>query len=88
MPRLSTSQSRSAFFMPPMKDAPPQPDPKLLGLQDYVASGRVFLGPGYFFPAAIPIEPYLQQFIFSGDVEAFLAALDTDWKRLAIRLSA
>ena len=48
----------------------------------------MFLGPGYFFPAAIPIEPYLQQFIFSGDVEAFLAALDTDWKRLAIRLSA
>ena len=87
-PATVTNYNQANLAFSPMKDAPPQPDPKLLGLQDYVASGRVFLGPGYFFPAAIPIEPYLQQFIFSGDVEAFLAALDTDWKRLAIRLSA
>ena len=87
-PEIVSAYNRDNLAFSPLNDAPPQDNPLVVGLQDHVARGRVYLGPNFFFPPAIPFEQYLQACILSQDYEPFLRALDNDWKRLAVRLSA
>lgn len=87
-PDIVSAYNRDNLAFSPLKDAPPQTNPLVVGLQDYVADGRVFLGPGFFFPPAIPLDQYVQACILSQDASSFLQSLDNDWKRLAVRLSA
>lgn len=69
----------------PLVDAPPQPDPRLAGLQPYVDDGRFYQGAGTYIPPTVPVGNYLQEAVLSGDAEKFLDTLDADWRRLALR---
>ncbi|GHH86471.1 carbohydrate-binding protein [Streptomyces sulfonofaciens] len=68
-------------------DAPPASDPRLTGLQHYVDAGAFYPGAGTFIPTSIPLGNYLQSAIATGNFEAMLKQLDSDWRRLAIRSS-
>jgi raffinose/stachyose/melibiose transport system substrate-binding protein len=87
-PDVCNAYNRDNLAFAPFIDAPPQTNPKIAGLQEYVAAGRIYQGAWRYIPTAIPIEPLCQKFILDGDVDGFLLQLDADWKRLAIRLSA
>jgi raffinose/stachyose/melibiose transport system substrate-binding protein len=68
-------------------DAPATRDPRLTGLQPYVDSGAFYPGAGTFIPPSIPLGNYLQRAIATGNFEAMLRQLDSDWRRIAIRSS-
>jgi len=67
------------------KDAPPQTDERLAGLQQYVDDAAFYQGAGTFIPTSIPLGNYLQTAIRSGDFDSMLRRLDADWRRLAGR---
>lgn len=69
----------------PLEDAPPQPDPRLEGLQSYVDEGRFYQGAGTYIPPTVPVGNYLQQAVLTGDADELLQTLDADWRRLALR---
>jgi raffinose/stachyose/melibiose transport system substrate-binding protein len=68
-----------------LKDAPPQQDERLAGLQSYVDSAAFYQGAGTFVPTSIPLGNYLQSAIRSGNFQGMLRQLDADWRRLAGR---
>lgn len=68
-------------------DAPAQDDPKVADMDAYVKSGRFYQGAGYFFPGAVSLQRYLQEYVYGGSLENFLGQLDRAWKRVAVRLS-
>jgi raffinose/stachyose/melibiose transport system substrate-binding protein len=68
-----------------IKDAPPQRDERLAGLQQYVDRAAFYQGAGTFVPLSIPLGNYLQTAISSGDFDGMLRRLDADWRRLARR---
>ena len=70
------------------KDAPRQKNPLVSDLNDYMFKGKYVQGPGLYIPFAIPVPTYIQEYIYSGNVDQFTAKLDRDWNRLAIRLAA
>ncbi len=67
------------------KDAPPQQDERVAGLQRYVDDAAFYQGAGTFIPTSIPLGNYLQTAIRSGDFDSMLRRLDADWRRLAGR---
>jgi ABC-type glycerol-3-phosphate transport system substrate-binding protein len=67
------------------KDAPPQTDERVAGLQRYVDDAAFYQGAGTFIPTSIPLGNYLQTAIRSGDFDSMLRKLDADWRRLAGR---
>lgn len=69
-------------------NAPPQTNPLVSDLNDYILGGKYVQGAGLYIPFAIPKLPYIQEYFYGGDVDAFTGQLDQDWKRLAIRLAA
>ena len=69
--------------------APVQDDPKVANMNQYVQAGRIYQGAHFYFPKAIPLERYLQAYVYgSMPAETVLANLDRDWKRLATRIAA
>ncbi|HEY0641196.1 MAG TPA: ABC transporter substrate-binding protein [Pseudonocardiaceae bacterium] len=84
---LHTYNTDNLAFSPD-KAAPKQENPLVSDLNAYLLTGRYAQGPGLYIPNAIPTNQYLQEYVYGGDIEPFLAKLDRDWKRLAIRLSA
>ena len=39
------------------------------------------------FPPAVTLNAYIQQFLISGDVDAFVSTLDTQWDKVVKRLA-
>lgn len=70
------------------KNAPPQTNPLVSDLNDYILGGKYVQGASLYIPFAIPKQAYIQEYFYGGDVDAFTSKLDRDWKRLAIRLAA
>lgn len=60
-------------------------DPALVGVQDYIDSGRIIGFTDHQFIPAIPLAPLLQTFLLTGDEDTFLAELDDNWDRVAKR---
>ena len=69
----------------PIKGSTAPVDKRVQGLAPYVKGGRFYQGAGTYFPFTIPLENYLQEFVITGDRNAFLTKLDNDWRRLAQR---
>ncbi|KQO59788.1 ABC transporter substrate-binding protein [Curtobacterium sp. Leaf261] len=67
------------------KNAPPQSDPRVAGLQPYVDDAAFYQGTGTFIPTSIPLGNYLQSATRSGNFDGMLQKLDADWRRLAGR---
>lgn len=76
-------QAQSTFS--PLVDAAPSTNPYLAGLNDYVEQGRIIGYLDHQIPAAVPLQPMLQQLIIDGDVDAFLTTLDNEWRKVAAR---
>jgi raffinose/stachyose/melibiose transport system substrate-binding protein len=77
------SVSQSTFS--PLKDAEPNPDPALAGLEPYFTDGRIIGFIDHQIPASIPLVNMLQTMVLTGDVPAFLADLDDEWSKVAAR---
>jgi raffinose/stachyose/melibiose transport system substrate-binding protein len=69
----------------PLKDAPPQQDPRMAGLQESLADGRIYQGANTYIPPGVPVGNYVQEALLSGDSDTMLRRLDEDWGRLAAR---
>jgi raffinose/stachyose/melibiose transport system substrate-binding protein len=72
----------------PTQNPPKVKDQRIAGLQPYVRSGAFYQGAGTFVPLTIPLGNYLQELVLTKDAKGFLSHLDSDWHRLAKRLSA
>jgi raffinose/stachyose/melibiose transport system substrate-binding protein len=72
----------------PTQNPPKVKDQRIAGLQPYVRSGAFYQGAGNFVPITIPLGNYLQDLVITKDAKGFLSHLDSDWHRLAKRLSA
>ncbi|WP_144715234.1 ABC transporter substrate-binding protein [Curtobacterium pusillum] len=84
-PEIIDGYNRDNLAYSTTKDAPPQQDERLAGLQRYVDDAAFYQGAGTFIPTSIPLGNYLQTAIRSGDFTSMLQRLDSDWRRLAGR---
>ncbi|MGN6409205.1 MAG: ABC transporter substrate-binding protein [Curtobacterium sp.] len=84
-PEVIDAYNRDNLAYSTTKDAPPQRDERLAGLQQYVDDAAFYQGAGTFIPTSIPLGNYLQSAIRSGDFTSMLRRLDADWRRLAGR---
>jgi ABC-type glycerol-3-phosphate transport system substrate-binding protein len=84
-PEIINAYNQDNLAYATTKDAPPQRDQRLAGLQTYVDRGAFYQGAGTFIPASVPLGNYLQSAISSGNFDGLLEDLDADWRRLARR---
>jgi raffinose/stachyose/melibiose transport system substrate-binding protein len=87
-PAVMNAYNQANLAFSPLKNAPPQTSPLVSGLNSYVSSGRFYQGPGTYVPNTIPIGNYIQEMMLTGNVGGFTSAMDSAFKRLAIRTSA
>ncbi|TDX77405.1 raffinose/stachyose/melibiose transport system substrate-binding protein [Rathayibacter sp. PhB151] len=76
-------ESQAAFS--PLVGAAPNSDPTLAELQPYFEQGRLIGFVDHQIPASIPLNPTLQAFLASGDADAALRTLDSEWRKVAAR---
>jgi raffinose/stachyose/melibiose transport system substrate-binding protein len=60
-------------------------DPALVGVQEYIDSGRIQGFTDHQFIPAIPLGPLLQQYLLDRNATAFVRGLDDNWDRVAQR---
>ena len=87
-PSVVNAYNQANLAFSPLKNAPPQKNPLVSGLQQYVSSGRFYQGPGTYVPLTIPIGNFIQEMMLTGNVSGFTSSMDGAFKRLAIRTSA
>jgi raffinose/stachyose/melibiose transport system substrate-binding protein len=87
-PSVLNAYNQANLAFSPLKNAPPQKNPLVSGLQPYVSTGRFYQGPGTYVPITIPVGNYVQEMMLTGDVSGFTSSMDSAFKRLAIRTSA
>lgn len=87
-PSVVNAYNQANLAFSPLKNAPPQTNPIVTGLQKYVSSGRFYQGPGTYVPLTIPIGNFIQEMMLTGNVSGFTSSMDSAFKRLAIRTSA
>lgn len=71
---------------PTLKGLKPQ-DEALQGLQRYFDDDRVATYSDHNFPQGVNLNNYMQQFLISRDVNAFIRTLDTQWNKVTARLA-
>ncbi|AND17967.1 ABC transporter substrate-binding protein [Rathayibacter tritici] len=76
-------ESQAAFS--PLVNAAPTADPTLAELQPYFEQGRLVGFVDHQIPASIPLNPTLQEFLASGDADAALRTLDSEWRKVSAR---
>jgi len=81
---VNTYNEKNAAFSP-LKDAPAVSNPQISGLNAAVQEARYFQGAVTYFPPSVPVNNYIQSFVYSKNGEQFLAALDDEWRRVAER---
>jgi raffinose/stachyose/melibiose transport system substrate-binding protein len=84
-PEVIDGYNRDNLAYSTRKNAPPQKDGRVAGLQSYVDDAAFYQGTGTFVPTSIPLGNYLQSATRSGNFDAMLQKLDADWRRLAGR---
>jgi raffinose/stachyose/melibiose transport system substrate-binding protein len=87
-PSILNAYNKANLAFSPLKNAPPQTNPLVSGLQPYVSSGRFYQGAGTYVPITIPVGNYIQEMMLTGNVSGFTSTMDSSFKRLAIRTSA
>jgi raffinose/stachyose/melibiose transport system substrate-binding protein len=81
---VNTYNEKNAAFSP-LKDAPAVSNPQISGLNAAVEQARYYQGAVTYFPPSVPVNNYVQSFVYSRNGEQFLAALDDEWRRVAER---
>lgn len=77
------SESQSTFS--PLKNAVPNTDEALAGLEPYFSDGRIIGFIDHQVPASIPLVNLLQTLVLTGNTERFLSDLDSEWSKVAAR---
>ena len=77
------SEAQSTFS--PLKNAVPNSDPALAGLEPYFTDGRIIGFIDHQVPASIPLVNLLQTLVLTGNTERFLSDLDSEWSKVAAR---
>ncbi|MDQ0677449.1 raffinose/stachyose/melibiose transport system substrate-binding protein [Arthrobacter pascens] len=81
---VNTYNEKNAAFSP-LKDAPAVTNPQISGLNDSIKEARYFQGAVTYFPPSVPVNNYIQSFVYSKNGDQFLSALDDEWRRVAER---
>ncbi|MDQ0851907.1 raffinose/stachyose/melibiose transport system substrate-binding protein [Arthrobacter sp. V4I6] len=81
---VNTYNEKNAAFSP-LKDAPAVTNPQISGLSDSVKEARYYQGAVTYFPPSVPVNNYIQSFVYSKNGDQFLSALDDEWRRVAER---
>ncbi|PSL37395.1 carbohydrate ABC transporter substrate-binding protein (CUT1 family) [Labedella gwakjiensis] len=68
-----------------LADAGPNPNPVLAELVPYFDDGRIIGFIDHQIPASIPLQPIVQQYLLDGNMDAALANLDNEWRKVALR---
>jgi len=84
-PEVVTAYSEAQSTFSPLKDAAPNNDPALAGLEPYFSAGKIIGFIDHQIPAAVPLVNLLQTLVITGDTETFLADLDSEWDKVAAR---
>jgi len=84
-PDVVTAYSEAQSTFSPLKDAAPNNDPALAGLEPYFSAGTIIGFIDHQIPAAVPLVNLLQTMVITGDTETFLADLDSEWDKVAAR---
>ena len=87
-PAVVNAYNQANLAFSPLKGAPPQTSALVSGLNPYVRSGRFYQGAGTYVPNTIPVGNYIQEMMLTGNVAGFTSAMDSAFRRLAIRTSA
>lgn len=75
----------SQNMVPSVQGAALSDDPALQSVKPYFDEGRIAGFIDHQVPPSIPLPAIDQQFLFSGDAEAALATLDSEWSKVAAR---
>ncbi|WP_442574622.1 ABC transporter substrate-binding protein [Microbacterium sp. F51-2R] len=75
----------SQNMVPSVKGAKLSDDPALQSVKPYFDEGKITGFIDHQIPPSIPLAAIDQQFLFSGDAEAALATLDSEWAKVAAR---
>ncbi|WP_255482116.1 ABC transporter substrate-binding protein [Pseudarthrobacter sp. NBSH8] len=81
---VNTYNEKNAAFSP-LLDAPAVSNPHLSGVAAHVGEGRYYQGAGTYFPPSVPMNNYIQSFVFNKNGEQFLTTVDDEWRRVAER---
>lgn len=75
----------SQNMVPSVEGAQLGDDPALQSVKPYFDEGRITGFIDHQIPPSIPLAAIIQQFLFSGDADAALATLDSEWAKVAAR---
>lgn len=75
----------SQNMVPSVKGAELSDEPAIQSVAPYFDEGRIAGFIDHQIPPSIPLAAIDQQFLFSGDAEAALATLDSEWSKVAAR---
>jgi len=75
----------SQNMVPSVKGAQISDDPSLQSVKPFFDNGQITGFIDHQIPPSIPLASIIQQFLFSGDVDAALATLDSEWAKVAAR---
>ena len=83
-PEVSAPYFEEQTAIPTIEGTEPS-DPALVDLVPYFDDERIVGFTDHYIPPAIPLPAINQQFLIDGDEEAYLAALDEEWDKVALR---
>ena len=75
----------SQNMVPSVKGSEISDDPSLQSVKPFFDEGRITGFIDHQIPPSIPLAAIIQQFLFSGDADAALATLDSEWAKVAAR---
>lgn len=75
----------SQNMVPSVEGAELSDDPSIQSVKQYFDEGRITGFIDHQIPPSIPLAQIDQQFLFDGDVDAALATLDSEWRKVAAR---
>lgn len=84
-PEVIEKVAAAQNMFPSVEGAQVSDDPSLQSVQPFFDEGRIAGFIDHQFPPGIPLDATIQQAIFSGNGEAALKTLDSEWRKVAAR---
>ncbi len=75
----------SQNMVPSVEGAELSDDPSIQSVKPFFDEGKITGFIDHQIPPSIPLAAIDQQFLFDGDVDAALATLDSEWRKVAAR---
>jgi raffinose/stachyose/melibiose transport system substrate-binding protein len=84
-PEVLEAYAQSQFAFSPIEDATQPDDPSLAEIVPFFEEGRIIGFIDHQIPAAVPLQPILQQYLFDENLDGALQDLDNEWSKVAAR---